>query len=945
MLSQCVHGSGYVGDPPHPFVSTSELLNLQVGSLDSGTAWQTPDSSDVADSAPVAPYRSRPTPLLVVPVSAMSGHPPTVTEALSKIHLKVTAPGPLPPAEDFAPLFRDLDLVWRSTHTQELSTPAFILHLSNYVMIQERVTPSSQEGASIKDTVGSIARVRLGLLVSQGTTYGAELRQAASDQGREIQTGDRSETQATDRLPPSERLMALNMALETYEHIMRTGAVLSQALADVGNLNPPSSRPGKAPQKSPVWYAELRTTVPGSARFTGVRPAENVAELDMAASHRLQRSAVIHQLLSGMSADGHYCSRGSARPGPCLGPATEVLGRSCPLQVQDGSYAHGPCGTLIATLTCSQGQKSSRSADYNKTHPMPVHHTWQVNPPRSEVSSPPPEDRDASSVPSSSERNTAGVSQTSARHAAETQDKATARPRPTMASGLRAVATSRSAPCQGNISLGPERRADASYDIGGSQTGVPSTAPLHSAYYDEADADMASPEPSDVADGIQMGTGGSEDASPQSRPSVDRDPAGTPSSMAWPNPTEEDDIDFRFGAHEGHAELDRQRPTGVTLQRMRGRPKAVTKLLVRSGLRCHKCHLKTWVCLCDRAPVELNNRGEGPRKFDLHMSSHSLRQYAVATPNYLVAGTSHDAHSGRAKALHGRRWAAIPVISAESHYALLPAGRIPAAILAHRPLAEYLFKQHCLATLHPNPRLTNSLPIRGPKSALEPYHTLLSSLVAGKLQGVRVSPLSAGGGGLCRAQPEFPSRPGKQAEGIHKQLGFSPVSYFFVNPPNSPRRPDGSVPWGHKFRLWKFRYKVVKRRKKMSVRLRETRDQATHKKKGNQAKARQIAARKIAPRRPDARSGMRTIQGAPRSLRLLIILLSCPPANCVRIEPGQPGNMHPLHIRVGLAASPKTGQSTRLCLVPGKDPLLKWGPVSDHRYHATQPRETLKAGG
>ena len=529
-------------------------------------------------------------------------------------------------------------------------------------------------------------------------------------------------------------------------------------------------------------------------------------------------------------------------------------------------------------------------------------YTWQVNPPRSEVSSPPPEDRDASSVPSSSERNTAGVSQTSARHAAETQDKATARPRPTMASGLRAVATSRSAPCQGNISLGPERRADASYDIGGSQTGVPSTAPLHSAYYDEADADMASPEPSDVADGIQMGTGGSEDASPQSRPSVDRDPAGTPSSMAWPNPTEEDDIDFRFGAHEGHAELDRQHPTGVTLQRMRGRPKAVTKLLVRSGLRCHKCHLKTWVCLCDRAPVELNNRGEGPRKFDLHMSSHSLRQYAVATPNYLVAGTSHDAHSGRAKALHGRRWAAIPVISAESHYALLPAGRIPAAILAHRPLAEYLFKQHCLATLHPNPRLTNSLPIRGPKSALEPYHTLLSSLVAGKLQGVRVSPLSAGGGGLCRAQPEFPSRPGKQAEGIHKQLGFSPVSYFFVNPPNSPRRPDGSVPWGHKFRLWKFRYKVVKRRKKMSVRLRETRDQATHQKKGNQAKARQIAARKIAPRRPDARSGMRTIQGAPRSLRLLIVLLSCPPANCVRIEPGQPGNMHPLHIRVGKRA-------------------------------------------
>ena len=68
----------------------------------------------------------------------MSGSPPTVTEALRQLREKVCTNGPLPPKEEFAPLFMNLDIAWRTAHSQELSTQAFILHFSHYLMVRDR---------------------------------------------------------------------------------------------------------------------------------------------------------------------------------------------------------------------------------------------------------------------------------------------------------------------------------------------------------------------------------------------------------------------------------------------------------------------------------------------------------------------------------------------------------------------------------------------------------------------------------------------------------------------------------------------------------------------------------------------------------------------------------------------------------------------------------------
>ena len=301
---------------------------------------------------------------------------------------------------------------------------------------------------------------------------------------------------------------------------------------------------------------------------------------------------------------------------------------------------------------------------------------------------------------------------------------------------------------------------------------------MSSAYYDAVGMDMDSPGKPGMDEDIHVRAGGYEDASPPSRHLVGRNPAETPSSAAWLNPDEEDVIDFRFGTQGSRTELGHQRPTAASLQPLRGRPKAVAKLLVRSGLRCHKCHLKTWVCLCDRAPVEVNRSGTEPGKSGPYMSSHALNQFDVAASHWSMTESDQAARPGHAGALQDGRREAIPEASTESRFAPLHTGSMSAGVLAHGPLTEYFIQQHCLSTLHPNLRFSNSMPIRGPKSAPEPYPTLLSPFVTSRLRGVRVPSLSAGGGGgLCRAQPKFLSRPGKQAEGIHKQLGFPTVPY------------------------------------------------------------------------------------------------------------------------------------------------------------------------
>ena len=63
-------------------------------------------------------------------------------------------------------------------------------------------------------------------------------------------------------------------------------------------------------------------------------------------------------------------------------------------------------------------------------------------------------------------------------------------------------------------------------------------------------------------------------------------------------------IDFSFATQGLSADTPRSH------RRVAHRPvKAVAKSLVRSGLRCPKCHLRSWICLCGRAPVEIDRRG------------------------------------------------------------------------------------------------------------------------------------------------------------------------------------------------------------------------------------------------------------------------------------------------------------------------------------------------
>ena len=119
---------------------------------------------------------------------------------------------------------------------------------------------------------------------------------------------------------------------------------------------------------------------------------------------------------------------------------------------------------------------------------------------------------------------------------------------------------------------------------------------------------------------------------------------------------------------------------------------------------------------------------------------------------------------------------------------------------------------------------------------------------------------------------------------------------------NSPLKPAVSVPWGRRFRLWKFRYKTVRRKQKKSERFRTVRNDDTHRQHRMTAGSRHTAVGKVAPRRPNARQGLCAVKGGPRGLGLVTILLGCPPTHGAGVTPGQQGDIHPQHIRVGKRA-------------------------------------------
>ncbi len=204
--------------------------------------------------------------------------------------------------------------MWRRTHSEELTTPAFVLHVSSYVMFKEGVTPSSPEGSLIKETVESFARARLNLRVRLGDHYGVQPHQAASEPGTTLQEDDSVPVRRTDRLPPSERLLAINHALEPYEDFTMPGTELRFPQAYIPFLHPLSCIPWKETQKSPTWYADLRTMAPDSVGFTRGCPVTNDADNYHVAQLYLPRSEVIPNHSTGMSDGEHYRLSKNIRP-------------------------------------------------------------------------------------------------------------------------------------------------------------------------------------------------------------------------------------------------------------------------------------------------------------------------------------------------------------------------------------------------------------------------------------------------------------------------------------------------------------------------------------------------------------------------------------------------------------------------------------------------------
>ena len=227
---------------------------------------------------------------------------------------------------------------------------------------------------------------------------------------------------------------------------------------------------------------------------------------------------------------------------------------------------------------------------------------------------------------------------------------------------------------------------------------------------------------------------------------------------------------------------------------------SAAKMMVRSGLRCHKCFSKTWVCLCDRAPRELDRRGTRSAQSELYMSASSICLQGVDTPGSGVNSTPDAPRPGQKSPSSRRTARHLGWSTHKPAYLWLATVSKADSHITRSRLVQY-FKRF------------NQPPTRGPKSAPAPYrHDAMQK--SHRRRGVRVSPLSAGGEGLRNARSRFLYAPGKLAEGIQKQLGVAPCLYSHSNWQQSPGKISSVMPWGRRFRLWKFRYKVVRHKKK-----------------------------------------------------------------------------------------------------------------------------------
>ena len=110
------------------------------------------------------------------------------------------------------------------------------------------------------------------------------------------------------------------------------------------------------------------------------------------------------------------------------------------------------------------------------------------------------------------------------------------------------------------------------------------------------------------------------------------------------------------------------------------------------------------------------------------------------------------------------------------------------------------------------------------------------------------------------------------------------------------------MPWGRRFRLWKFRYKVVRHKKKRSSRPHTEAEDNTHPQHRRVATGRRTTACQTAPSRPAARRGTPTNHGRPGRMGLLIFLLGSLPVQGMGVTPGLPCDGNPPSLRTGKRA-------------------------------------------
>ena len=172
----------------------------------------------------------------------------------------------------------------------------------------------------------------------------------------------------------------------------------------------------------------------------------------------------------------------------------------------------------------------------------------------------------------------------------------------------------------------------------------------------------------------------------------------------------------------------------------------------------------------------------------------------------------------------------------------------------------------------------------GPKSGLRAPTILAQATVM--TEGVRVSPLSAGGEGLCKARSGFSE---KLAEGIQKQLGLFSchysafTGYYFLY--TLPR----SVPWGKRFRLWKFRYRGIRSMKKRSRKMDAGTVSASHGQFDVVTRGRRPAENTLAQGRPPPCRVAPAFFGRQGRFQLLVFLFSCFPVQGMGTAQESPG--------------------------------------------------------